>query len=306
MTTRPTNKPRRRLACSLFAAAALAVAAAPASADLDYLPPDAAHGDWAEQFYAGPSTVAGFLVRVGDIDNFSTGWDLAYRPFFGRPARPFDEVLNQPDDADGTDLARWPILDTDIPDSDRGITLSGSFFTLEDVTSARLVFFAARLEKKPVAVSATLNDVPAPFIADALAAADIPLGQGRLISLAVPEEHLADLSLGTFRLTLSHDREADTPFALDFVSCYLNPKPLAERATTGLTGRVIDRTDGVPLSGMTVEAAGYTTQTDDSGHFAFPQLPAGHTIVHLGSGDRRVSHALDLPGGRTHQRVLAY
>lgn len=299
------SKTRRGLSPVLLAGL-LVTGAGRVDADLDYLPPDDAHGDWSLDTFAGPSTVAEYVVRVGDIDNFSTGWDLAFRPFYGKPARAFKQAKTEPDDPEGIDLDQWPAADKDDPDAGSAIRLGANFFPLAEVDAARITLFVGRTAKGDAPLTATLNGQDAPFIAEALMASKVPVGEGRLINLAVPQAYLQDLALGSFVLTLAHE-PGDTPyFAVDFAACYLNPGDLHPRATVSLTGQVVDRRDGVPLSGLVVQAAGHTIKTDDQGRFTFTKLPAGHTIVHLGKPDRRVSHALDLPGDRTLRRTLAY
>jgi len=286
---------------ALLAGAPAVAVAALSDARPAYLPPDQAHGPWAAWEYAGETTHADFLLRVGDIDNFGAGWTLAYRPFGGDLPRAFGQTRRVPDDPEGTDGAAWERTAS----GGHQLVVESAFLYLGEVESARLQLFAGRVAPGDIRVTARLGGIKAPFIEEALNGAEIPAGKGRLLSFPVPEAYLKTLGLGQFALVLE-TAGAPPPLALDFVSVFVNPAAAAAPEPARVDGLIVDRRDGVPLRGVKATGHGRSAVTDGRGHFSLAGLHPGHTVVVLEGGGERTAHALDLRAGETKRITLPF
>ncbi|MZP31190.1 hypothetical protein GTO91_15895 [Heliobacterium undosum] len=96
--------------CAFWAAGLTGLSPAWAASGAKYYGPsqDANNGNWRDKYVAMEKTPeADFMIRVGDIDNFATGWDQGFDPFSGEKTKnthPFPPRTKPADEPNGLDV----------------------------------------------------------------------------------------------------------------------------------------------------------------------------------------------------------
>lgn len=239
---------------------------------------------------------AELLVRTGDIDNLGFGWPPGFDPFSGADTPPHRFPWDpDPADPDGTDRImvvssyRYPVRhgvdgytsDTRRPANAvqpitlryelRGVEVGGALIQLfvDDFQAARHgTRFRVRWDGEP-----------APFLEAVLAPMDQHGPIGKLLTVRVPDTHLAALGDGELVLRIDDgDTGVGDGYAIDFVRLLINPRTLDHVGI--VAGEVLDAASGEPVEGVTLTSAG-TSQaiTDGGGRYTLADVPAGLAVI---------------------------
>ncbi len=257
----------------------------------------ATDGDWSQQFLILRNTAeADLMIRVGDIDNLSFGWEEDFNPFFGKstPSHGFPWPLDK-NDAKGTDMIMVP----------------GSFKYGSPKESEGYTNTTQRPANKPTAITIPLSELKTVTI-DAAALQlfiddfqsptfeskfqfkvngvrfteaekminkikqDGPIG--KLITIRLTPEFLQKLSGDSLVIFIDDPTTGiGDGFAIDFIKLLINPKNIYKGT---VKGRVIDEQIKEPIANATAATEGFgTVETDAEGNFTLSDVPAGLIIV---------------------------
>ncbi len=239
---------------------------------------------------------AELLVRTGDIDNLGFGWPPGFDPFSGDETPPHRFPWD-PDPADpaGTDRImvvssyRYPVRhgvdgytsDTRRPDNAiQPITLR---YDLDGVVvgAALIQLFVDdfQAERHGTRFRVTWDGAPAPFLDQVLAPMDQHGPIGKLLTVGVPDSHLAALGDGELVLRIDDgETGVGDGYAIDFVRLLLNPRELGHVGT--VAGEVVDASTGAPVEGVTLSSAGTSVAVSDGdGRYSLADVPAGLAVV---------------------------
>ncbi len=254
---------------------------------------DDENGDWSEQFVTLYNTPeAELMVRSGDIDNLGFGWPSEFNPFSGNstPSHGYPWTADTTD-ASGTDRImvvssyngnppHWQdgyTSNTSRPENlPRPILLT---FDLGDinVTSAALQIFVDDFQAGMWGANyfVTLNGVDAPYMATVVNSLNQTGPVGKIINVAIPEEHLYLLESDSLSVLFDDTiTGAGDGYAIDFVKLLVNLKGFSY--TAKVYGNVTVAGTDEPIANAVVKASGIgEVYTDADGYYMFDSLPAG-------------------------------
>ena len=279
---------------------------------------DDINGEWTDQqvtLYNTPE--AAVMVRVGDIDNLGFGWPNGFDPFSGSstPSHGFP-FSPDPEDFDGTD--RIMVVTSYIgspPSGKDGYTNTTSRpenlprpivmnYNLNGtaVTSATLQIFVDDFQA-PVwgaSYTVTINGMQAPYVADQINTLVQTGPIGKLINVAIPQEHLYLVGSGSMSILFDDlTTGAGDGYAIDFVKLLVNPTGYTYTGT--ISGTVREAGSGTPIAGAIVSASGLVeTTTDAQGSYTLADVPAGLVnVTAISMGYEVFSGFVDLQDGQT-------
>lgn len=249
---------------------------------------------------------------VGDIDNLNFGFPPGFDPFSGTstPVHAYPWTPN-PADAPGMDRimvgsGATTALDgysgsTKRPDnSPQPIKLACKPATAGANVSLQLFVDDFQAPELGSVFSATVNGKPWPGLASVVNSLSQTGPIGRLITVGVPPDLVADVLSGSAQLSIDDATSGrGDGFAVDFVRIIVDPKPGSRSGT--ITGRVVDKASGAPLAGARVTAAGIASATTGAdGRYTLTGVPAG-LATPTANADGHVSQtrSADLVAGAT-------
>jgi len=257
-------------------------------------------GPWNSPFVnLEDSPLAEQVLRIGDIDNFGFGWQVAGNPFYGRALRErpvywlHASIREDSDvsieDPPGTDLIfvgdgqpeKMLTLPAVEPEDHYLSPAAIDARYLPFVLEPKLILiqiYGAGFEAAPKGsqFQATLNGQPFPELTELLNLVEIPDGGGRLISAVAPPEFLDAFAEGQFELRIV-DRAA-TPgdaYMVDFLRLLIDPKPRS--GETKLRGQILGGQGPIKLRLQGQEAV-----TNDQGEFTLNRLQYGFSLLEYG------------------------
>lgn len=279
-------------------------------------------GNWSQQFVVLKNTAeADLMIRVGDIDNLSYGWEENFNPFSGKPTPPHDYPWTlDSTDAKGTDRIMIPSsFSYDNPNGTEGYTNSTTRPTNKPV-SIRIPLAALKTIKITTAtLQLFVDDFQSPTMQSKFQfkvngirfteaekilskiSQDGPIG--KLISITLTPELLQKLNSDT--LTISIDDPTTgvgDGFAIDFVKLLINPK-IAYKGT--IKGIVIDAETREPIANAITMVEGFgNVKTDTKGNFILENIPAGLAIVNASAaGYSSNEKQVDVIAGETTEEI---
>jgi outer membrane protein OmpA-like peptidoglycan-associated protein len=277
--------------------------------------------DWKAQSAVVTATKeAGFIVRIGDVDNLGFGWPAGFDPFCGR----MTEAHGYP----------WPVNKADVAGLDRMLVSSkfnpkladrecgaDGYSRSEDPSPTRPVRYVLPVDAIKGATVANaylqlfIDDFQAPSFCSkfevslngvrfvdaerVLNAIEQAGPVGKLVTLKVPEEFYPAITAGgKLELRIDEANGAADGFALDFIRLLVNRN--RESACRGdQSGTVIDKESLAPIQGATVssaDAAPVTTNAD--GRFVLRGIPSGFGTITAGAaGYNDASKPADIAEG---------
>jgi outer membrane protein OmpA-like peptidoglycan-associated protein len=302
-----------------LAAALLLAAAAPIEARQGPAPKTVTSDlDWKAQGATLAGTrEAGFIVRVGDVDNLGFGWPPGFDPFCGRmtESHPFPWAVNQ-DDLAGFD--RMLVSSTfDRGKTDRACGSDG-YAQSEEPRPAPPVPYVMPIDALKGAAIANaylqlfIDDFQAPLFcskfqvtlngarfveAERVFNAIEQTGPvGKLVTLKVPEEFYPAIGGGgKLELRIDEITGAADGFAVDFVRLLVNRS--RESSCRGdQAGTVVDKQTRAPIKGATVMSGDATpVTTDGDGRFLLKGVTSGFgTVTASAEGYSEGSRTVDI------------
>jgi len=253
--------------------------------------------DWTKQFILLKNTPeADLLIRVGDIDNLSFGWEENFNPFSGRstPTHGYPWKLDTAD-ANGTDRIMVPTsyqygggkgsegyTGTTQRPGNNPVAISMPLQGLKGITidSAVLQLFIDDFQspsyrsKFQFKVNGTRFTEAEKMISRI--SQDGPIG--KLVTIRLTPELLQQLKRDSLVIYIDDPSTGiGDGFAIDFVRLLINPKIIFKGS---IKGRVIYADTRGPVTNATVEVEDYgTVKTDSEGNYIIENIPAGLTIV---------------------------
>lgn len=257
-------------------------------------------GDWKLNYVVLKGTPqADIMIRGGDIDNLSFGWEEKFDPFSGKSTPPHGYPWTPDTAFKGTDMIMLPSSMGKKDAACGGDGYSGQYesnmsqfkasvlpihlplqipqdFTIQ---SAILQLFADDFQS-PVFCSSfqvTLNGKRAPFMENALNKLNQTGPIGKLLTFEIPTEFLPLLKEKELVILIDDPQtSAADGFAIDFIKLLINPKPGAiTRNSIEIT--VNDEATGLGIAEAIVELPNGTIyKTDKNGKLMLKDLPNGH------------------------------
>lgn len=242
---------------------------------------------------------AGFIIRVGDVDNLGFGWEEGFDPFCGRVTISHEWP--------------WEPRDGDLPGFDR-ILLSSKFRTEAehpcggDGYSGSPEFALV----KPVAftlptevlkgttignayIQIFIDDFQAPTFCSRFQiylnnnrfaeaekmfnAVDQTGPVGKLLTIPIPEEFFAMLTEGD-KLVFKIDEitGAADGYAIDFIRLLVN-RNLENTCKGNVSGTVLDKETGEPVNAKVWRSDNVIKSTGTGGRFTFKDIPTGYELI---------------------------
>ena len=261
------------------------------SEDTDWAKPGAALKDTRE---------AGFLIRVGDVDNLGFGWPEGFDPFCGRLTEshgfPWD-----PNPADQPGFDRILLSSKFNPADSKGCGSDGYSGAYNPVTSKPVTYAIPTtiLQGATVAnafIQVFIDDFQAPSLCSKFQvslngvrcaecekifnAIDQTGPVGKLVTIPLPEEFYGALtSKPSLALSIDEVTGAADGFAIDFVRLLVNRR--RENTCKGtFSGVVLEKGTDQPIANARVSLADRTAaQTDAAGRFTLKDVPTGFEVV---------------------------
>jgi OOP family OmpA-OmpF porin len=287
---------------------------------------DQAH-DWAleyERTVGGPE--AALVVRTGDINNLSFGWQYydfkaqkteLLDPFSGKSTQPhqWPDIHNIPSNAPaGTD--RIMIGSAVTPGSgdgysgaikeERALTWPTPIALLvgslpSTINAVVVQIFVDDFQPVPMHshFQVSLNGTRIPSFEQAINALDQSGPIGKLLTLRLLPEYWPLLKSGTVKLLID-DPTTHVPdgYAIDFVRILINPRNFKYQVS--LAAKVTDAVKHTPIAGANVTAALESATTDRQGKCELKGIPAGLVVATASApGYDENSVTVDLPSGNT-------
>lgn len=257
-------------------------------------------GDWKSNYVKLKATPqADFMIRGGDIDNLSFGWDAGFDPFSGKSTESHSYPWKADTSFKGTDMIMVPgsmgKVDNDCGSdgySGNQEELMSQFgrttlpikipLELPDETKIQRVVLQMFVDdfQSPVFCSlfeVSLNGKKAPFIEAVLNKLNQTGPIGKLITIEVPADFLPLFKAKELEIVIDDKSTgANDGFAVDFVKILINPKPDAIKKTD-IEIVVLNESNNEPLAGAIVEtASGTLYKTDNNGKVVLKGLTLGH------------------------------
>ena len=245
---------------------------------------------------AAQAAEADLVVLVGDIDNLGFGWPEGFDVFSGQstPSHSFPWETKA-DDAAGTDrIMVGTSYKGNPPAGEDGYTgstnRSGNWpeaikmkYDLSgiQVKSATLQMFVDDFQA-PVwksKMQVTINGKRASFLEDVLNSLNQTGPIGKLITVQIPAEFLAEVVKGELEIYIDDPTTgAGDGYAIDFVRLLINPYQY--KYTGQVIGKIVDKETGKPLVGVTL-SAGQTAEglTVQNGSYILKGVPAGLAVI---------------------------
>jgi len=258
-------------------------------------------GDWTKQYLALKSTPeADLMIRVGDIDNLSFGFEDKFDPFSGRATdtHGYPWTLNK-QDAKGTDMIMVPTsFKYGGGKTSEGYTESTKrpanipvsiVIPLRDlkglqVDSASLQLFIDDFQSPTYGSHFQFKVNNARFTeAEKLinrVKQDGPVG--KLVTIRLTPELLSQLKKESLVIDIDDPTTGiGDGFAIDFVKLLINPRYIY---TGHVKGRVVDMESQEPIANALVDVEGFgIVKTDEEGRYKLENLPAGLALVRAGA-----------------------
>lgn len=279
--------------------------------------------EWYEKYEIKKFTEeADLVVRVGDIDNLGFGWPLNYDPFSGKetPSHSFPWIPN-PKDPSGTDRVMVISSYNGNPPRGRDGYTGRTKSPANDVRPITLEYDMEGIELKTAILQMFVDDFQAPvwqanyqvqldgertpyiepFINELRQTGPI----GKMITLNILPEYFHLLKDGKLEIYIDDKTTgAGDGFAIDFVRLLINPKKLENEGV--VKGRILDKTTGKPIEGVTVSASDYVqVTTDANGYYTLEGVPAGLvSLKAYKAGYNGEVEIFDLFNGGTNQQDL--
>lgn len=287
---------------------------------------------WAsQQVVIKNASEAGFIIRVGDVDNLGFGWPPGFDPFCGRTSEshyyPWDV---RADDMPGFD--RILLSSGFNPDGEfqcGGDGYSGSYnrdnpgqtmpvpWTLPTDVLRGVIIKNAYLQ-------IFIDDFQAPSLCSKfklflngtrfaegeklLNAIDQTGPVGKLLSIPLPEEFYPALSTNNFfTFKIDESTGAADGFAVDFIRLLVNRK--WENTCKGdITGRVLEKNTERPIANAKVWLSDNSSITANaSGEFTIRNIPTGYEIISAtAEGYADGYAAADIGQGSENAEVIIY
>jgi len=244
----------------------------------------------------GQAAEADLVVLVGDIDNLGFGWPEGYDVFSGESTPghgyPWQPGANDPE---GTDqIMVVSSYKGNPPNGEDGYTGTTTRphnlpkpikmkYSLNgiQVNSATLQMFVddfqAPVWKAKYRVK--INGKRAYFLEDVLNSLEQTGPIGKLITVQILGEFLSEVAKGNLEIYIDDPvTGAGDGYAIDFIRLLINPHQY--KYTSQLTGEVVDRENGNPLSGAAIYVANIVEGlTTENGSFSLKEIPAGLAVV---------------------------
>jgi OmpA-OmpF porin, OOP family len=271
---------------------------------------------------------AGFIIRIGDVDNLGFGWPEGYDPFCGRTAESHDYPWEaNPTDLPGFDrilLSSAFVPDREHPCGADGYSGNYQLALMKPVTWSIPTGVLKGAEIKNAYIQLFIDDFQAPTFCSKfrmfvngnrfaegerlLNAIDQTGPVGKLLTIPLPEEFFSQL-VSKENITFKIDESTGSAdgYALDFIRLLVN-RNMAAVCKGDITGRVMDKSTETPLTNAKVWLAdNRSTLTDDKGMFILKDVPTGYEIIsasYKGYTDGLV--AADIGQGEGNQEVTIY
>lgn len=271
---------------------------------------------------------AGFIIRLGDVDNLNFGWSEGFDPFCARTT----ESHNYPWEPNPQDLPGFDriLLSSKFsPDNERpcgGDGYSASY----DVATIGVASWSLPTEALRNAaienafLQIFIDDFQAPSLCSKfrlfingtrfaegeklLNAIDQTGPVGKLLTVPLPEEFYNQLVTKDF-MTFKIDEAtgAADGYAVDFIRLLIN-RNLANTCKGDVAGRVLDRETETPINQAKVWLADHrSTLTDHNGTFELKDIPTGYEIISASApGYADGSAAADIGQGAENPEVVIY
>ncbi len=274
-------------------------------------------GDWtAKQVSLANTPEAGFMTRLGTINNLGFGWPAGFDPFSGKTtpghgfpwAAPTNEV-------EATD--RVMVITSYIGKPPAGAD-GYSTSTSRPANSVRpfiLDYDLGGLEVKDATLQIFVDDFQAPVwrasyqvtingqrsaSLEAVINSLVQTGPvGKLITMALEPAFYSAVASGHLELVFDDNTTgAGDGYAIDFIKLLVNRKDIAQ--TGSVTGFIKDAVSGKSLTGVTVTAYNISGQTDTNGAFTLSGVPAGLAYVSASTEGYQAKAAnIDITSGQT-------
>jgi OOP family OmpA-OmpF porin len=260
----------------------------------------ATDGEWAAQRVSLQNTPeAGFMYRVGDVDNLGFGWEEGFNPFCGRTTEPH--------------AYPWEALEADLPGLDR-ILMSSHFDPNKEQPCAgdgySGTFDPAKSKPQPIEIEVPelkgqaiqdaflllfIDDFQSPsfcsryqvsingnrFVDAERVINAIEQGGpvGKLLTIALPEEFFPALQSGRLSVLIDELNGAADGFAIDFVKLLVNRKR-DDNCIGSIDGFVYDLETHEPIVDATVRSSkGVSLKSEVTGYFQIKNVPTGMEVV---------------------------
>lgn len=291
--------------------------------------------DWRKQSALVKNTAeAGYIIRVGDIDNLGFGWPDGFDPFCARMTEPhpfpwqinssdlpgFDRILlpsrynpnaSHPCFPDGYSESYGQMNTKPVPYTIPTDALKGA-----TIQNAYIQIFIDDFQAPSVCSKFQLMVNGKRFVEGEkmLNAIDQTGPVGKLISIPLTEDYYSDLT-GKSTLTLLIDEYtgAGDGFAVDFIRLIIN-RNFDYACKGSVRGKVLDKETELPIAGARVYTAeNAMVETNADGEFELRNLPAGFAVLEasaegyldgagtadIGQGDENPETFIYLEKGKT-------
>ena len=272
---------------------------------------DLSNGDWTSKYVVIKNTPeADLMVRVGDVDNFGYGWtstSTTFDPFSGNSTKihsfPWTQPADEPDGMDKIMVVSGYSYKSSVPTDGYTGQTKGKDNTLETikldyrndlsgitVNNASLQLFVDDFQpagakgigngKGTVQYQVTINGKRVSELEDMINNLDQSGPIGKLITLVIPSQYLADVQSGILELRFDDPvtKGADG-YAIDFAKLLINLKSSDYRGN--IAGTVTDSKTGKAIEGATITLPGRTESavTASNGTYTISELTAGQLAV---------------------------
>lgn len=278
--------------------------------------------DWKAQGAALTGTrEAGFIVRLGDVDNLGFGWPEGFDPFCGRmtESHAYPWAVNTADVAGLDRMLVSSKFDPKLPDRECG---SDGYSRSEDPSPTRPVPYVLNVDTIKGATVANaylqlfIDDFQAPAFCSKFQVtlngarfvdAERVLNTieqsgpvGKLVTIKIPEEYYAAITGGgRLELRIDEVNGAADGFAVDFIRLLVNRN--RESTCRGdQAGTVVDKDTLTPIQGATVSSADAAPVTTNAeGRFLLRGVPSGFgAVTASANGYNEASKPADIAEGR--------
>lgn len=267
---------------------------------------DPNNGDWHLMSLTLKNTSeADMMVRSGDIDNFTYGWDQDFNPFSGNSTNVHGYPWTQPSDStqatdrimvnsgyvygSGQATDGYTSSTSRSTNSVRDIKLSYDLSGLT-VNNAILQMFVDDFQAGPVIDNVSphqfhgkyvvkINNLEIPELETVINSLNQSGPRGRMISFRIPDADIALVKSGS--LSINIDDKVSTEgdgYAIDFVKLLINPNSLSQTCT--VKGTIKDVTTGKPIQGATISAGDVVKAVSAAdGTYTLNKVPAGTVVA---------------------------
>ena len=271
---------------------------------------------------------AGFIIRIGDVDNLGFGWPEGFDPFCGRLTDShdypwdahkedlpgFDRILlsskfnpaaEHPCGGDGYSGSFNPILSKPVPYSLPVKVLAGT-----EIKNAFLQIFIDDFQAPSLCSKFQLfiNETRFAEGEKLINAIDQTGPVGKLLTIPIPEEFYNILVTSDFiKFKIDESTGSADGFAIDFIRLLVN-RNRDNTCKGDITGRVVEKDTETPLPNARVWLADNSgTAADENGTFRFKGIPTGYEIISASSAGYADGYAAaDIGQGENNPEVTIY